>query len=111
MCRLAGAAQALLELEDDPARILNAINAHLCDRMPAGRFVTLLILSLDVTSHRFSVANAGHLPPMQRRVDGGIEEIPWEASGIPVGIDASETYRSVEGPWAPVSRSFSIRTV
>ena len=35
-------------------RALAAINTHLCDRMPSGRFVTLALLSIDLETHDFA---------------------------------------------------------
>jgi sigma-B regulation protein RsbU (phosphoserine phosphatase) len=103
MCRLAGAARALLGNEHDPARALGAINAHLCDRMPGGRFVTLALLALDLKTHQFTLANAGHLPPLYRGPDGAAAYVGHEAAGIPIGIEKDASYEEYAGVFEPDS--------
>ncbi|MHC5022590.1 MAG: PP2C family protein-serine/threonine phosphatase [Planctomycetota bacterium] len=95
MCRLAGAARALLTVEHDPARALTEINEHMCDRMPDGRFVTLALLDLDLATNHLTLASAGHLPPVHRKADGSATYMPNTAAGVPVGIDNAAAYQSV----------------
>ena len=101
MCRLAGAARALLDLEHEPTVALAALNAHMCDRMPAGRFVTLALLNLNLKAHRYTLVNAGHLPPALRRNDGTVEMISDESGGIPIGITKDAAYQALEGELDP----------
>jgi serine phosphatase RsbU (regulator of sigma subunit)/hemoglobin-like flavoprotein len=101
MCRLAGAARALLAVQPDPARALTEINAHMCDRMPDGRFVTLALLVLHLPSHRYTLASAGHLPPLHRGADGTAATLGARATGVPVGISDDATYEAVEGELDP----------
>ncbi len=100
MCRLAGTAKVVMAVEKDVARALTAINEHMCDRMPAGRFVTLALLHLDLQTHRFALANAGHLPPVLRKRDGTTSFLEC-ASGLPVGIERDMSYTMEEGEMAP----------
>ncbi len=97
MCRLAGAARALLDLEHDPTLALTAINKNMCDRMPSGRFITLALLNLNLKSHRYTLVNAGHLPPILRKPDGVAEMIGTESGGIPIGITKDTAYQGFEG--------------
>lgn len=97
MCRLAGAARALLSTDSDTTRALGRINSHLCDRMPGGRFVTLACLCLHVPSHRFTLVSAGHLPAVHRKADGAASYVDHAATGFPVGIEQDASYQAVEG--------------
>ncbi|UCD76083.1 MAG: SpoIIE family protein phosphatase [Phycisphaerales bacterium] len=101
MCRLAGAARAILAVQTDPVRALTTVNRHLSDRMARGRFVTLAILSIDLHTHRFSLANAGHMPPLHRRSDGSASYVGHDLAGLPVGIDKDAAYNALEGVIEP----------
>jgi serine phosphatase RsbU (regulator of sigma subunit) len=92
MCRLAGAVRALLSAPHEAEHVLPSINAQLCDRMPAGRFITLAFLEIHLPTHRVTLANAGHLPPLLRRPDGSSTLLAQDVAGIPVGIERTATY-------------------
>ena len=55
-------------------------------------FITFCIAVLDPREHRLSIANAGHPAPLRRRIDGGIEALGAERSGMPLGLDPHEQY-------------------
>jgi serine phosphatase RsbU (regulator of sigma subunit) len=57
------------------------------------RFVTLLMGCLDRDTHTFTYVNAGHLPPMCRRLNGEIALINGHSS-LPIGINPEATYES-----------------
>jgi sigma-B regulation protein RsbU (phosphoserine phosphatase) len=46
---------------------INAINNHMCHPSLEGRFVTYLLMIIDLKTHEFSCANAGHMPPSIRK--------------------------------------------
>jgi serine phosphatase RsbU (regulator of sigma subunit) len=69
--------------------------------MPSGRFVTLALIRLDLRRHRYTLANAGHLPPLLLRADGTASFLGHDATGVPIGIDPSFAYESVEGTLEP----------
>jgi serine phosphatase RsbU (regulator of sigma subunit)/hemoglobin-like flavoprotein len=97
MCRLAGTARALLSAEEDTTQAVTLINRHMCDRMPSGRFVTLAALHVNLVSHRFTLVNAGHQPPLLRRAGGSAALMANDAGGIPIGISKDASYRPVTG--------------
>ncbi len=101
MCRLSGAARALFAGEIDVARAATLLNTQLCDGMPSGRFVTLALIRLDLRRHRYTFANAGHLPPLRRHADGTASYLSHDRSNLPIGIDPSVEYESVEGTLEP----------
>lgn len=100
MCRLSGAARALLAAEPDIGTAAGALNRHMCAGMPGGRFVTLALLRLDLATHRYTMVNAGHMPPIVRRADGAVAYLD-NAANIPVGIDPADEYKTVSGQLAP----------
>lgn len=97
MCRLAGIAQALLATQPSPTAAMTAINRHMCDRMPAGRFITAALLQVNLTSHRYTFVNAGHQPPVYIKRDRAPEFMATSSSGLPIGIEESAQYTSVSG--------------
>jgi len=75
----AGAGMELLEL-------LRQMNAGLCDRLPAGRFVCAFIGELDMRTHRLRYAAAGMAPILIMRAQGGAIESQG-ATMPPLGLD------------------------
>jgi len=63
---------ALREL-DDPGRILSRANTEIARENPESLFVTVLAGILDVDSGALALCNAGHEPPILRRIDGTLE--------------------------------------
>jgi serine phosphatase RsbU (regulator of sigma subunit) len=73
---------------DDPAIVLEQVNAMLCSRLPGDRFATAFFGLLG--ERRLRYANAGHLAPLVLRSDGTMSEAM--AGGLPLGIDADPGY-------------------
>ncbi len=101
MCRLAGMARAILDIEDDATKALASINEHMCDRMPAGRFVTLTLLKIDLKTHQYSLVNAGHQPPILHTAAQPAKFMGRSANGIPIGISKDAEYTCVQGTFHP----------
>jgi serine phosphatase RsbU (regulator of sigma subunit) len=79
--------------EREPATILSKLNASLAAIDPEGMFVTLVLATLDVATHKLIVANAGHPLPLLRRADGKVGEL-GRGGALPLGVmDASEPDR------------------
>jgi phosphoserine phosphatase RsbU/P len=95
MARLSSEVGLLLQIESDPARIVERLNRDLCASRTEERFITFLLALLDGELHEFTVVNAGHMPPLIRRSDGRIEVIGEEQSGPPLGIIADRVYEAV----------------
>ena len=55
------------------AKIVSEFEAILHDQLGEGHYVTLFYGVLDLTSHVLEYVNAGHCPPIVRRVNGAIE--------------------------------------
>jgi len=81
-----------------PGEVLRRANEILLPEMPARMFVTCLYLVLEPLTGRVVYANAGHLPPYVRTVDGVIE---LRATGMPLGLLPGMTYEEKEATIDP----------
>jgi sigma-B regulation protein RsbU (phosphoserine phosphatase) len=59
----------------DPGACLARTNDLLCTQNPMDLFVTVFYGILDAATGRLDYANAGHNPPLMRRIDGSIEAL------------------------------------
>ncbi|MGH2729872.1 MAG: ATP-binding SpoIIE family protein phosphatase [Actinomycetota bacterium] len=76
----------------DPAKLLERMNAHLCGHLGAERFVRLLIGVLDPERAVLEYANAGHVPPVVHHFRN--EEVEWLGEGdIALGIEEDARYK------------------
>ena len=67
-----------------PGRLLQRINAEVCETSLRGMFVTMVAGTYDPETGRVVLANAGHEPPLVHAPGGGFTAL--EASAPPVGI-------------------------
>lgn len=70
-----------------------AMNNTFCRNGWDERFATIVVVVLDSSVHRASIANAGHLPAYVRGPDGVISEIGPEQGGLPLCMSPNWTYR------------------
>lgn len=101
MSRMSSAVQSTMSFTSDVAEAITAINKHMCHSMVEGRFVTYLLMIIDLDTNVLTLSNAGHMSPLIRCVDGTVEEFDDETIGIPVGI--MDDY-----PYEVVSRQLNI---
>ncbi len=95
MARISTEVRLLLHVEREPTRIVDLLNQSLFEKEVDGRFVTFLLLLLDVSRHQLTVINAGHMSPIIRRAGGRIEVIGQDKSGPPLGVVEGQAYESV----------------
>jgi len=76
-----------------PGRVLAQANQLLCEDMPAGMFVTCLYAVLNPKDGSLRIANAGHIPPYQKK-DTNILEL--RARGMPLGLLPDMDYEEME---------------
>ena len=86
MSRISSCVQNTMAFVHDVKPAIAAINNHMCSNMVEGRFVTYVLVVIDLKTHQMSLANAGHMPPLIRKPDGRVEQFPDDAVGLPVGI-------------------------
>jgi serine phosphatase RsbU (regulator of sigma subunit) len=88
MSRVSADIQRALVAGNAPASVLRKINARLSD-VESESFVTATCIRLDPERRTLTVANAGHLPLVIRRVDGTVLTC-GEPSGTPLGMLPSD---------------------
>lgn len=67
------------------AKVLNGVNRMLLADLEESRFVTLLLVHLDLTDGVLSYASAGHVPGFVLNRSGQIEAV-MGSTGIPLGL-------------------------
>ncbi|MBS0264609.1 MAG: SpoIIE family protein phosphatase [Planctomycetes bacterium] len=90
--RLSSAVQSTMEFVPDVGEALAKINDHMCAHAVEGRFVTFTLVIIDIETHEMTLAIAGHMSPIVRKVDGSYEEFPEEAIGLPLGVVGGMPY-------------------
>jgi serine phosphatase RsbU (regulator of sigma subunit) len=96
MSRIASVVQNTMSFTDDVAVAIQRINSHMCHNMLEGRFVTYILGVIDLDTNRITLANAGHMSPLIRRVNGEVDEFDDSTIGIPIGIMDDYPYEVIE---------------
>lgn len=87
MSRMSSVVQSTIRHVHDVGPAMEAINAHMCDSAVEGRFVTYVMVIIDLNTHEMTMANAGHMSPLLRKPDGSVEEmIEEDLCGPPIGV-------------------------
>lgn len=83
--------------EQDPARAVALLNDQMIRGGLGDRFVTLAAVILDTATHRVTVVNAGHMPPILYRASRNefSESISNDATGLPLGTMPGWEYEAV----------------
>jgi serine phosphatase RsbU (regulator of sigma subunit)/pSer/pThr/pTyr-binding forkhead associated (FHA) protein len=92
MSRLSSVVQCTMEFVEDVGEAGARINEHMCAHAVEGRFVTFTLIIIDLKTHEMSLVIAGHMSPMVRRTDGGVDEFPEEMIGLPLGVVSGATF-------------------
>ncbi len=101
MSRLSSAVRTTVEFVMQPELAVARLNNHMCAKAVEGRFVTFVLIILDTINNTISLANAGHMSPIVRKVDGTIEEFDDSVVGIPLGVMENFEYTLQERPILP----------
>ena len=100
MAKLAAETRFNLAATEDAGEAIERLNDAL-SRLMVDRFVTFVMVIVDPAAEHIDVVNAGHMPPVIRRFDGGgIEEPGEEEAGLPLAIAEGMDYESVRVPFA-----------
>lgn len=94
--KLSSEIRLFLQLESDPAAVVSRLNRHLDPGGILDMYITFLMIIIDIETHRMTLVNAGHPPPLIRRGDGTLEVFGRESSSLPLAIQLNSEYRAVE---------------
>ena len=96
MAALSAEVRYCLASEPDVARAVARINDGFLRGGWDDRFATLVVVVLDLGTHRATVCNAGHLLPYRRTPSGIVETVGADLGGVPLGMVVDHAYRSCE---------------
>jgi serine phosphatase RsbU (regulator of sigma subunit) len=80
-----------------PARLLTELNRRVCSELPDDRFVTAAAFELDSDAGWIEASNAGHVPALIRRANGGVSLV-GRASGPALGLVSGAKYEEERVP-------------
>ena len=73
-----------------PGMLMTTLNYQLFRSTPAAKYATMFLGCYDGSARELTYCNAGHLPPIMLREDGGVSRL--ETSGTVVGLFDGATY-------------------
>jgi sigma-B regulation protein RsbU (phosphoserine phosphatase) len=85
--------RSLAREHPEPHDFLAAANEVVLGEIEAGKFITLLYLTVHPESGELACASAGHPPP--RVLEPGAAPEAVSAAGLALGIEADQTYETV----------------
>jgi serine/threonine-protein kinase RsbW len=83
MGQLRAAMIALANVSEGPAELFRRVDAAV-HRFPGAELATVACLAIDASSGWFTLASAGHLPPLV--ISGGTTEFLWDGRSLPLGV-------------------------
>jgi serine phosphatase RsbU (regulator of sigma subunit) len=101
MARLYSAARYELLTHKSPADAMSGLNQTLSSSGLGHRFVTFVFAILDPKKHQVIIVNAGHLPPLLRDIQGKVQKLAADDSGLPLGIQPGYTYKAIKRALQP----------
>ncbi|QDU78466.1 Phosphoserine phosphatase RsbU [Polystyrenella longa] len=96
MARLLSSTRNHLMTEISASATIEAMNAELSASDLGFRFITLVMLVLDLKTNKISLVNAGHMPPLLIDAKGEIRALGKEISGMPLGVNPDQKFRELE---------------
>lgn len=87
MARLSAAVRFCLATEPDLAKGVQSLSRSLTNSGTIDHFITFLVIVIDLADYNMTLVNAGHLPPLLKRV-GTLEvvEVGNEIVGLPLAV-------------------------
>jgi phosphoserine phosphatase RsbU/P len=101
MAKASAEFSVFLSGELSPVEVVSTVNRRFVQRSADIAFMTMVLVVLDWSTHRFQLVNAGHIRPLLRRADGQVVEIGAAESSLPLGIRPDVEYRQTECELAP----------
>jgi sigma-B regulation protein RsbU (phosphoserine phosphatase) len=87
MAKLTSDTRYCLLSTDQPCEAVTRLNATFCAAGWEDRFVTFVLVVVDLNTHQITLVNAGHMPPLLRKTDGNVIDVDAE-TGLPIGVSA-----------------------
>jgi len=92
-----------MDVGEDPAEFLSAVNRRLCGLLPLGQFATMIAVVIDVRSNDCRYAAAGSTSPLYWNATNPTLGL-GDGTGLPLGLSPSERYETRELPFGPGGR-------
>jgi phosphoserine phosphatase RsbU/P len=99
MALLLAVLRTLVDEELEAPALVERLNAQICRHSPSSRFITLFYGVYTPATGALTYVNAGHLPPLIRRLDGRYERLG--GTGVALGMFEGSTFGSVETKLEP----------
>ncbi|MCA9068322.1 MAG: serine/threonine-protein phosphatase, partial [Planctomycetaceae bacterium] len=101
MARLYSAARFHLLTQPTVAKAMTGLNREIASSGLGYRFITCVIAVLDPKNHQLTIANAGHMPPLLRHINGVVEPVAKDVGGLPLGVLPDQTFEEAVVPLKP----------
>lgn len=92
MALLLAVLRTLVDEDLEPRELMRRLNLQICRHSPSSRFITLFFAVYSPSTGALTYVNAGHHPPLLRRVDGTSERL--HGTGIALGMFEGSMYES-----------------
>ncbi|MDX6514563.1 MAG: hypothetical protein QOH73_229, partial [Gaiellaceae bacterium] len=89
--------RSLAREHSQPGEFLAAANDVVASEVAAGKFITMLYLTVDADRGEIACAGGGHPPPRLILPDGTVESI--EVRGLVLGIEPGQVYEEIRLPF------------
>jgi sigma-B regulation protein RsbU (phosphoserine phosphatase) len=99
MALLLAMLRTLVDEGFDSVRLISRLNVQICRHSPGTRFITFFYGLYDSSTGALEYVNAGHLPPLVRRVSGTIDRL--DGGGMALGMFDHATYEVHHAVIAP----------
>lgn len=94
MAKLSAESRYCLATESRPEIAMSRLNERIAG-FQLDRFITMVLVVIDVEKHEGQIVSAGHMAPMIRRASGAVEEPGEEESGMALGMMDDYQYEQV----------------
>lgn len=99
MSNLQAKTQAIVEVCQGPAEVVNRLNRGMARTCPGNRFVTLFYCLVDPATGELTYCNAGHNPPLLIHASGAVEQL--EVGGPVLGILPNMHFHEAKAAMTP----------
>jgi serine phosphatase RsbU (regulator of sigma subunit) len=91
--------RSLARLYPEPAAFLAAANNVVVGEIGAGKFITMLYLTINLARGEVACASGGHPAPRLIQPDGSVESL--DVRGLALGIEAGQPYEELRRSFEP----------